>query len=546
MLDLSQKLPPLTAEEIYAAFLNSLRFREGFGIIFLECSPGEANHLIPQVKQDLPEKNIEVLDLVEPINNLYKLVEGRPDRITLNILFVRGLEKSLEADIKPGYKGLGDYYNLNTIPPILSHLNQQRENFRDHFGNICFVFLLPKFAIRYFVRRAPDFYDWNSGVFSIAGSLRIFSKEFRPEENQHSEELIIIEQHRRKLSNAPYGSLDNINQLQQLFTVGNDLYKTSKYEEAVSVYNDLLASDSSCYEAWVNRAACLDYLGRYEAAIDSYDNALKINSNDSFCWSNRGVTLDNLGRHQEALISYEIALMIKLDNPKALYNRGIALREAGNYKGAISSYDQALLINPKWYEAWNNRGNAFFHAGEYNEAIGSYCKALKINHNGYLAYHNKGLALFVIGLYSDSLANLQKAFEIIRTTDFQLVNDVSALIQEFIEELIPRFTQPPIQQTLLIPLLESYKESNVITELGAALVNTLHLIVAPAISDHTANQWLALWRTSSLGNEPAMELPLRLMSTAIEYKKDPSKRQRLWLNLPSEERPILDKALKIQ
>jgi hypothetical protein len=32
---------------------------------------------------------------------------------------------------------------------------------------------------------------------------------------------------------------------------------------------------------------------------------------------------------------------------------------------------------------------------------------------------------------------------------------------------------------------------------------------------------------------------------AIEYKKDPSKRQRLWLNLPSEERPILDKALKM-
>jgi hypothetical protein len=43
----------------------------------------------------------------------------------------------------------------------------------------------------------------------------------------------------------------------------------------------------------------------------------------------------------------------------------------------------------------------------------------------------------------------------------------------------------------------------------------------------------------------ALELPLRLMSTAIEYKKEPNKRQRLWLNLPSEERPILDKALKL-
>jgi hypothetical protein len=35
------------------------------------------------------------------------------------------------------------------------------------------------------------------------------------------------------------------------------------------------------------------------------------------------------------------------------------------------------------------------------------------------------------------------------------------------------------------------------------------------------------------------------METAIEYTKDPSKRQRLWLNLPQEERPILNKALKL-
>jgi hypothetical protein len=40
-------------------------------------------------------------------------------------------------------------------------------------------------------------------------------------------------------------------------------------------------------------------------------------------------------------------------------------------------------------------------------------------------------------------------------------------------------------------------------------------------------------------------MPLRLMSTGIKYKKDPNKRQRLWLNLPSEERPILNKALKL-
>jgi hypothetical protein len=169
ILNLTEELPPLTCQ----VFVNTLDLISGFSILFLQCSPAEIDQLVLRVRRELLEKNIEVLDLVEPINNLYELVKGRTDRSRINILFICGLEKSLEADIKPGYKGLGDFYNLNTVPPILSHLNQQRENFRDHFENICFVFVLPRFALRYFVRRAPDFYDWNSGVFDIPNDFSV-------------------------------------------------------------------------------------------------------------------------------------------------------------------------------------------------------------------------------------------------------------------------------------------------------------------------------------------------------------------------------------
>jgi hypothetical protein len=171
-----------------------------------------------------------------------------------------------------------------------------------------------------------------------------------------------------------------------------------------------------------------------------------------------------------------------------------------------------------------------------------------------MIWQSKGLAEFMTSSYSAAFTIWQKAFQlIINVPDTHRYPPALELIQEFIEELIPRFTQPPIKETLLIPLLKVYKESNVIAELGTALINTLHLIVTPTISDHAATEWLSLWRTSSLGDEPAMERPLRLMSTAIglrphfvnAYKKDPSQRQQLWLNLPSEERPILDKALKL-
>jgi tetratricopeptide (TPR) repeat protein len=610
MLYFTEELPPLTKEEIYDVFVNTLDLITGFSILFLQCSPAEINQLIPQVRRDLPDRKIEILELEEPIYNLYTLVGSRTDCGTLNILFVRGLEKSLEADIKPGYKGLGDYYNLNTVPPILSHLNQQRENFRDHFDNICFVFILPKFAIRYFVRRAPDFYDWNSGVFEIIDLLNQKNIDSLPDEfeqgfvsnlrnisenNSHAESTIIV----------------NHIALNYRESQVNYLLESGRYEEAISFCDKILANNPDNYNSWNNRGNSLNNLGRYEEAIISYDKALSINLFDYEAWNNRGNSLNNLGRYEEAIISYDKAVSINPCIYKNWNNRGISLSKLGRQKGLITLsyidlndyedcyhkgwslfnfvgyeeslifYDRVLTINPDLYEAWHNRGNSLFNLGRYKESINSYSRVIEIEPNHHISWHNKGGAYLKTSQYFESISCYDKAIEIepvrynyyyskglvqfaisdyIATftswkkafkciSDLQVSRyqeDVSRLIQEFIEELLPRFTQPPIQQTLLIPLLEIYKKSNVITELGVALINTLHLIVAPTISDHTANQWLALWCTSSLGNEPAMELPLRLMSTAIEYKKDPSKRQRLWLNLPSEERPILDKALKIQ
>jgi tetratricopeptide (TPR) repeat protein len=593
ILDFSEELKPLTAEEIYQVFTNTLQLCSGFGIIFLQCSPAETNRLIPRVRRELPGKNIEVLDLVEPIDNLYRLVEGRADRTSLNILFIRGLEKSLESDIKPGYKGLGDYYNLNTVPPILSHLNQQRENFRDHFGNICFVFVLRRFAIRYFVRRAPDFYDWNSGVFEIP--------------DLPSQGTIVFPELINK-------SVNNVDAAQAMLTQGNLLFFAGRYEEAITFYDQTVEIKSDKYEAWNNRGNSLNELGRYEEAIISYDRAVEIKPDFHEAWSNRGVSLSNLGRYEEAIASYDRAVEIKPDNHivwnnrgnslsnlgrdeestasfdraveikpdfhEAWYSRGIPLFNLGRYEEAITSYDRAVEIKPDFHEAWSNRGVSLFNLGRYEEAIASYGRAVEIKpdfHEAwqnkgwsyfnqgkypesiscyehaiaikpdkYDSWHNKGLVQFLTSDYAAALASWRQAFGYIRDPAVpRYYEDISGLIQEFIEELIPRFTQPPIQQTLLIPLLAIYQEADVITELGAALVNTLNLIVAPAISDHTAAQWLTLWQTSSLGHQPAMELPLRLMATAIEYKKDPSKRQRLWLNLPSEERPILDKALKL-
>jgi len=62
------------------------------------------------------------------------------------------------------------------VPRILGHLNLQRERFRDDFP-FCFVFLVPLFALKYFMRRAPDFFDWRSGVLEFIPDLETLAQE---------------------------------------------------------------------------------------------------------------------------------------------------------------------------------------------------------------------------------------------------------------------------------------------------------------------------------------------------------------------------------
>ena len=49
---------PLTAAESYQALLRSLRRKNGFNLLFVRCSPVQADEIIRGISQDLPNKNI--------------------------------------------------------------------------------------------------------------------------------------------------------------------------------------------------------------------------------------------------------------------------------------------------------------------------------------------------------------------------------------------------------------------------------------------------------------------------------------------------------
>jgi tetratricopeptide (TPR) repeat protein len=405
----------IAPEEKYQALLRSLRRTKGFGILFVQCSPAEANNLITKVKQDLPQKKIDVLTLKESIDNLYEIVDHLSDRDELNILFIQGIEKSLEAYIKHGYAGQGDYYNLDTVPQILNHLNQQRENFRDHFSNICFVFIVPLFALKYFIHRAPDFFDWRSGVFSFPTdsklvekeSLRVISKEnLRLDPNQRHHNLLEIEQLLEEKHQTSITQAELFYKQGQIFDAAQD------YEEAIASYDKALTTQPHHHGAWSSRGDALRELERYEEAIASYDKTLTIQPDDQFAWFFRGFALSELKRYEEAIASYYKALQIQTDFCEAWFFISDTLIKLERYEEAIGSYDKALAFQPDDYWVWDSRGDALSELGRYEEAIASYDKALEIQPDDYWVWDSRGNALSELGRYEEAIASYDKALEI--------------------------------------------------------------------------------------------------------------------------------------
>ncbi len=138
---------PSERDEEYQALVRTLNFTEGFGLLFVRCSPAEGEQLITKIKKDITSKKTEVIRLEQAVTNLYEIIDNLVNKEEINILFITGLEHSFyqyeECKSLTGWNSRDIYsYSWKSVPPVLINLNQQRERFKENF-NICFVFLLP-------------------------------------------------------------------------------------------------------------------------------------------------------------------------------------------------------------------------------------------------------------------------------------------------------------------------------------------------------------------------------------------------------------------
>lgn len=459
-IDWDEDLPPASPEEEYQALRRAIQRTDGFGLLFVQCAPAKGHEIIKQIKEDLPQKKVEVLSLKEPIRNLYERVEALPNRNEIDVLFIEGLEYSIYEyeDVK---RHLGwtteeiQSYSWKGVPHILTNLNQQRERFRDNF-QACFVFLVPPFVLKYVIHRAPDFFDWRSGAFQFRMDADQIQHEiqhawipgdYRKYRNLSSQERldkifhiqILIEEGKEQ----PLESVDLYAGLGDLFAFegnckasilsyekvlesdpdehnkykawnnrGIELSKLERYEEALSSFSHAAKIDPTDYRIWHNQGLILSRLGRYKEAISFFDEALKLNFNNYKTWFKRGVALYNLGKYRQAIKSYDKALGLRTDDCQIWYNRGNSFGKLKQYKKAIKDYNKAIKLKPDYDNAWFIQGFTWIELGQNVKAIECFDRVLMINPDYYLALYGKACLYSRLGQSDQSIENLQQAIQI--------------------------------------------------------------------------------------------------------------------------------------
>jgi tetratricopeptide (TPR) repeat protein len=147
------------------------------------------------------------------------------------------------------------------------------------------------------------------------------------------------------------------------------LVNSGRFEEAISLCDEVLQINKSDEYALKNKIFALAGLRRFDDVISSCDVFLQKNEGDTLVLDSKGVALSELGRHDEAISNYDKSLQINPDNEVALMNKAITLSFLQKYEEAIPFYDRAQKADSSIKEAALAKSDAYKKLGCENEAF---------------------------------------------------------------------------------------------------------------------------------------------------------------------------------
>ena len=200
------------------------------------------------------------------------------------------------------------------------------------------------------------------------------------------------------------------------FSVGY-LIQDEDPEDALADYAEAIRLKPDYAEAYNNRGAVKDALGRHDDALADYAEAIRLKPDHASPYYNLGIVKAKLGRYDDALADYAEAIRLKPDHDGAFYNRGVAKDKLGRYEDALADYDEAIRLKPDYAAAYNNRGAVKDALGRHDDALADYDEAIRLKPDLAEAYGNRGNAKNALGLKDEARKDFETTLELARNAN---------------------------------------------------------------------------------------------------------------------------------
>jgi tetratricopeptide (TPR) repeat protein len=312
-----------------------------------------------------------------------------------------------------------------------------------------------------------------------------------------------------------------------------------RYEEALTLYNKCIEINDADAFIWYMRSHTLVGLEFYEEALRSADRAIDLNSKDADYWIHRGGILRNLSRYDESLTSYDNAIKIDSKNIEAWIGKGKTLVFCRTFEDALAIFNRAIEIEPENSTAWEGEAITLALLEKKEDALKAFEKAIALHSSYPEIYFLCSRLLRNLGRWDENIALLNIALERFAHTDKPETGNTG----EIIGDVFNGSRDASVWKTRITALLELYDKHKVAVAFSSGLVAAIPVLQSDTISDTTAKAWMDVWQ-ELVANRDEFKLPLRLLDVAVRYRE--SKDQRVLLELPIEERKILEVVLKIE
>jgi predicted O-linked N-acetylglucosamine transferase (SPINDLY family) len=192
----------------------------------------------------------------------------------------------------------------------------------------------------------------------------------------------------------------------------NALNALGRYETSLAGYEAAVALDPGYANAYCNRGVVLERLGRWDEALQSYGRALTLNEGDYIAHFNRAAVLRHFRRLEDALAAYERAIALKGDYVEAHINRGHLLQEMGRDEDAVNAYERAIALRPQLPDAFDRRGVSLARLRRLSEALASYDHAIALQPARVETHVNRGTLLQDMLHFEQAIASYDKAIQL--------------------------------------------------------------------------------------------------------------------------------------